>query len=201
MPTEITLILIGLAVALAAILVLRFSRQIARFLLIAGGVVAVIAMALALTAQARATQQAARAATVAAAGQAATSAAMSLILFLLIVIVVLLLAIGGAVAAWLWWQRRQRQRQYRDTLQQAQVLALLNGQRPPALRRPARSSQMPGSPIIVVPGQQYPPAYPQYPPAVTMDDLRQALEALEGGRDPLAELMPPPNDNSWEVLE
>ena len=89
MPTEAMVALIGLAVALTTILSIRFGRQIARGLLIIGGLAAVIAIAYALAEQARASRQAAKAASIAAAGQAVESVAVTLLATLLVIVVIL----------------------------------------------------------------------------------------------------------------
>jgi len=192
-PTIIFVILAGVAVAALGILVLRLGRRLALFLLAGGGLVAVIAVAVALFEQARATRQAAEAATVAAAGQAVTSAAASITLFLVTVILFLLLLAVGAVAAVLYWRRYQRREQFRDTLAQAQALALLQGARLPAghAARPALPQQQAGGGNVLVFGGS------QQAPGVTLEQLQAAIEATQRGRaDPLAGLLPP---DEWEV--
>jgi len=194
-PTIIFVILAGVAVAALGFLTLKLGRRLAIFLLALGGCVAVVAVALALLEQARATREAARAATVAAAGQAVTSAATSITLFLVMVILLMLLLAGGAVAAVLYWRRYQRREQLRDALAQAQALALLQGARLPAghTARPALPQQQAGGNVLVFPGGGQ-----QAPPGVTLEDLARAVEAMQQGRaDPLAGLLPP---DDWEVL-
>lgn len=89
MPTEAMVVLIGLAVALTGVLLIRIGRQIARGLLIIGGLAAVIAIAYALAEQARASRQAAKAVSIAAAGQAVESVAVTLLATLLVIVVIL----------------------------------------------------------------------------------------------------------------
>lgn len=182
MDVTIIVILAGVGVAVLAILFLRLGRKLAIFLLAAGGCVAVVAMAFALTEQARATRQAAEAATVAAAGQAVTSAATSITLFLVMVILFSLLLAVGAVAAVLYWRRYQRREQLRDTLAQAQALALLQGARLPAGHgaRPALPQPQAGGGNVLVFGGS------QQAPGVTLEQLQAAMEAMQQGRpDPL----------------
>jgi hypothetical protein len=187
--TIIFVILAGVAVAALGILVLRLGRRLALFLLVGGGLAAVIAVAVALAEQARATRQAAQAATVAAAGQAVTSAATSITLFLLAVLFGGVLLAVGAVVAVLYWRHWQRREQFRDVLAQAQAIALLQGARPPA---PPRQSlpQAGGGNVLVFPGGQQ-------APGVTLEQLQAAMQAMQGQADPLAGLLPP---DEWEVL-
>ena len=85
MPIEVE-ILIGLAVALlVTLLMVRLGRQIARGLLIIGGLAAVLAIAYALTEQARTSRQAAKAVSIAAAGQAVESVSVTLLATLLVI--------------------------------------------------------------------------------------------------------------------
>jgi hypothetical protein len=206
MTTETIVVLVGAGVALLAILMLRLGKRLAIGLLILGGLAAVVAVALALLAQASANretaiaaQKAAEAAQIAAAGQSMTSAATGLTLFLVALLVVLALGFGGACAAWRWWQKRQKQEQYADMLRQAQLYALMAGGRMPALRMPSipqwPTYTAPGAsgPVIVV-GQQ-PPAYSPYPYTYPPSAIGQAEY------DPYAGLLPPPDDDGWEVLD
>jgi uncharacterized membrane protein YciS (DUF1049 family) len=115
MPTELAAILIGLATALAGILILRMGRQIAKFLLIGGGLAALIAIALAMISQAKATQRVAQATTVAVTGQAAGSAAVTLLAVLLVLTVILALATVG----YFWLRARQAERRAARAVEQA----------------------------------------------------------------------------------
>jgi flagellar basal body-associated protein FliL len=87
-------VLIGVGVAVAAILLLRFAKQIAIFLLIAGVLVAIIAVCFALASQSEATRQTAQAAKVSSVGQTANSVAMTVMVILLVLVV---LAAGGGM--------------------------------------------------------------------------------------------------------
>lgn len=184
-------ILIGVAVAALGILVLKLGKRLALFLLAGGGLVAVIAVAYALAEQARATRQAAEAATVAAAGQAATSAATSITLFLLAVLFGFALLAVGTAAAVMYWRRYQRREQFRDALAQAQILAVMQGTRPPAGYAPRPALPQAGGNVLVFPGGQ------QQASGLNLEDLARALEAVQGQADPLAGLLLP---DEWEVL-
>jgi hypothetical protein len=203
MSTEIIIILGGIGVAVLGILILSLGKKLARFLIIAGGLAAVVVFALAMLAQASASRQAAQAATeaaraaeVASVGQTATSAALSIIVFLaLVLVLVILLAVGG-VAAWLWWQKYQRQTCYQEMMAQAQMYAAMNGVRPvaPPQPRPALPyHQVPAgsSPVIIVSG-----AAPQYPYQPTVVDL-SGLQTGQGQGNPLTGLLPPMDDETW----
>jgi hypothetical protein len=198
MSAEITVILVGAAVAALGILILRLGRRLATFLLIAGALGVAGSTAWALAAQAGATRRVAEVAEVQAVTNAGLSAAVSITLFLLVLILVLILAVAGAVAAWLWWQRRQKQMQWQEALRQAQLYAILSGGSPPAHRQvPSYTAhQGVGGPVIVFPGQQHPQVPP--PAGISLEDLARALQAAQGQPDPLAGLLPP---DEWEVLE
>ena len=214
---EVILVLVGLAAVALAILFLRLGKRLAIGLLILGGMATVITVALAMLGQASANretaiaaQQAAQAAQVAAAGQTMTSAATSITLFLVILLLVVVLVIAGVAFAWFWWQKRQRREQYANMLQQAQIYALINGQRastlrlPPAPQMPAHTPLGMGGPVIVMPGQQS-PQYPAYPssPIASIDDLARALRLAQSAyevqqaSDPFAGLLPPIDDADW----
>jgi hypothetical protein len=107
---ETIVILIGAAVAILAILTLALTRKLGLFLLIAGGIVAVIIVAQAMRGQAEATQETAvaaqetaQAATTATAGQTVTSLALAALASLLA-----LVAILATVAVIYFWFRARR---------------------------------------------------------------------------------------------
>jgi flagellar basal body-associated protein FliL len=209
MTTETMIILGGAGVALLAILMLRLGKRLAIGLLILGGLAVVGTVALSMLGQASATretaiaaQQAAQAAQTATAGQAMTGTATSITLFLVILLLIVVLAIAGVAFAWVWWQKRQRREQYVDMLRQAQLYAVLQGQRLPGpARRPVYPAiqALPGYPTqaappsVIVVGQQ-PAAYSPYP--YTYPPM--AIGQSEG--DSFVDFLPPP-DNAWEVLD
>jgi len=103
-------ILIGAAVAILAILTLALTRKLGIFLLLAGGVVAVIIVAQAMRGQAQATQEtavaaqeAAQAATTATVGQTVTSFALVALVGLLAVVAIL-----SIVVVVYFWLRARR---------------------------------------------------------------------------------------------
>lgn len=98
MARETAIVLIGLAIAILGILLLRVGRQIARFLLALGGLGVIGTVAYALVAQATATCQAAQAATVASVGQTAGSITTTILAVLLIAVVLAALTGGGYLA-------------------------------------------------------------------------------------------------------
>jgi hypothetical protein len=93
-PEMATNILIGVGVVAVALIVLRFAKQIAIFLGIAGALVLGIALLSAMSSQAKATQRAAEAATAASVGQTANSVGVTILSILLVLVI---LAGGGAV--------------------------------------------------------------------------------------------------------
>jgi len=186
---------IGLIViVILLIIVSKLGKALGRFIL-ALGALAVTGLGLAtLLVQADASRQAAQAATAAATGQTAISAAMSIIVFLLVIIVALVVAAVSTVVGWQWWKRYQKRQKMRDVLEQAQLYALLQGTRLPSPRSTAGAlPQQPGSNILVFPGGQ------QAAPGVSLEDLAAALQAAQGRPNP--SLLPPLEDNRWEVLE
>ena len=103
-------ILIGAAVAILAILTLALTRKLGAFLLLVGGIAAVIIVAQAMRGQAQATQEtalaaqeAAQAATTATAGQTMTSFALAALAGLLVVVAIL-----AIVAVIYFWLRARR---------------------------------------------------------------------------------------------
>jgi hypothetical protein len=107
---ETIVILIGVAVAILAILTLILTRNLGLFLLIAGGIAAVIIVAQAMRGQAEATQETAvavqetaQAATTATVGQTVTSLALSALAGLLALVVVV-----AIVAVAYFWFRAKR---------------------------------------------------------------------------------------------
>ena len=110
-------ILIGAAVAILAILTLILTRKLGTFLLLAGGVAAVVIVALAMLGQAEATQETAVASQETAlaaqeAAQAATTATVgqTVVSFALVALVCLLavVAIVAIVAVLYFWLRSRR---------------------------------------------------------------------------------------------
>ena len=116
------------------------------------------------------------------------SAATSIICFLLAVIAGLLLTTASAVLAWQWWKARQKRARLQEALQQAQIYALMGGERLPTglARRRLPYSQGGGNVIVLGGGAQ------QTVPNLTLDDL--------GAADSLASLLPP-DGGGWEVLQ
>ena len=102
MPMEFYVILVGVGVVALAWLLLRFGKIIARWALIFGVLVAVIAFGLAALEHARATRTAVKAATVAGAGAAGMSA--------LAVVLAVLLACAVGVAGYFWLRVRRLER-------------------------------------------------------------------------------------------
>ncbi len=107
---ETIVILIGAAVAILAILVLALTRKLGLFLLLAGGIVAVIIVAQAMRGQAEATQETAvaaqetaQAATTATVGQTVTSLALSALAGLLALVTILAIV----AALYFWFQARR----------------------------------------------------------------------------------------------
>ena len=226
MSTETAIILVGIGVALLAILMLRLGKRLAIGLLILGGLAVIGTAALSMLTQASATretaiaaQRAAEAAQTAAAGQAMTSAATSITLFLVALLLVLVLTAGGAALAWSWWQKQQKHRNTFDLLRQAQLYTLLNGQPSPTLRSPRvprpQTYNLPttNDPLVVMPAQQIDPYLAYSPtPALPQDNsstelarsLIRALElvqSLQGYRgqepySPLTNLLPPDGVNA-----
>jgi hypothetical protein len=110
---ETIVILIGAAVAILAILTLALTRKLGLFLLIAGGIAAVIIVAQAMRGQAEATQETAvaaqetaQAATTATVGQTVTSLALAALAGLLALLTIL--AIVAALYFWLRARRTER---------------------------------------------------------------------------------------------
>jgi hypothetical protein len=203
----------GIGVVILGVLVLRLGKRLTVGLLILGALIVIGALAFALIGQsaanyqtARAATEAARAAEIASAGQAATSAANSIITALVLLIVVLVLALGGGFAGWHWWQKRQRREKWAETIRQAQLYAIMNGQHIP---RRSTSPQLPtyyqqppaGGPVIVMaPGQQSPVYPPYYGGGISLEDLARAVQATQS-RDPFEDLLPPDDAGGWEVVE
>ncbi|MBN1954999.1 MAG: hypothetical protein JW900_08115 [Anaerolineae bacterium] len=104
------LVLILVAALVVAILVLRFAREIGRFLLVASGIGVAGIVGWALLAQARATQQVAETATVTSKGQAAAGIGVTVLAVLLAIVVA---GAGGVVGYLLlrlrWAERRAGQ--------------------------------------------------------------------------------------------
>jgi hypothetical protein len=105
--SDVMFILAGLAMVVLATLLLRFAKQIGFFLLIAGGVVAVVAIALALTAQAEANRQAAQAMKMASASQTASSVGITVLAILLVLVIL----IGGGAVLYFYVRMRQAESQ------------------------------------------------------------------------------------------
>ena len=118
------------------------------------------------------------------------------------------LAVAGVACGWTWWQRQQKREGYLEMLRQAQVYAALQGQRPPgAARRPVYPAMqaLPGYPTqaappsVIVVGQQ--PQTP-YPPPYAYSSHYPPVAMGQGEGDPYAGfLLPPPDDDEWEVLD
>ena len=97
-------LIVGIIAALiVTVVVIRFAKQIATFLLVAGGIVAVIVVGWALLKQGQATEEAAQAVTVASSGQATASVGVTVLATLL----VLVLIAGGIGIAYLVWRLRR----------------------------------------------------------------------------------------------
>ncbi|MBN1815436.1 MAG: hypothetical protein JXA14_26625 [Anaerolineae bacterium] len=203
----------GIGAAVLGMLVLRLGKRLAVGLLVLGVLVVIGALAFALIGQSAANYQTARAATeaahaaeIASAGQAATSAANSIITALVLLIVVLVLGLGGTFIGWRWWQNRQKREKWAETVRQAQLYAIMNGQqaphRPASLQLPTYYQQPPaGGPVIVMaPGPQPPaPAYPPYHGGISLEDLARVMQATQS-HDPFDDLLPPDDAGGWEVV-
>jgi hypothetical protein len=118
MPTqavshELTVILIGAAIALLAILTLLLTRKFGVFLLIAGGLAVAFIFGRAMWNQAQAThetakaaQETARAATVSSVGQTIGNVAVTVLAVVLVIVVIL--AVAAVAFFWLRAQRAER---------------------------------------------------------------------------------------------
>jgi hypothetical protein len=112
-PSQLLVVLIGLAVVALAILLLRMGRKIAIFLLVVGGLVVSVAVTLTMLAQADASRQAAiaaqrsaEAATVSAAGQTLGN----IIVAVLALVILGIVGAGGVGGVYLYirWQLAER---------------------------------------------------------------------------------------------
>ncbi len=83
-----------------------------------------------------------------------TSAAVTVRRFAMGMLAVVVLGPVGAVAGYLWWQEHQRQSRFQDTLAQAQVYALISGQRSQLAAGMGRRPGQQGGTVIMVGGQQ-----------------------------------------------
>jgi hypothetical protein len=150
------LILIIAGAILLGVILIRLGRQIAIFLLVGGGIAAVIVVGLAILDQAEATRQAAQVATVASAGQTGAT-----ILATMLVIVV----IGGGLGiAYLVWRLRRTER--RLERQQGQWQPGPNvrwSQQSQPEPLPSYGNPLPPDPLLAPPAAYHPYAYP-YPP-------------------------------------
>jgi hypothetical protein len=104
------------------------------------------------------------------------SAAASITLFLMGVLAFVVVTIVVVVVGREWWQERRRQARLREALQQAQLYALLSGERVPTGSAQVRFPQRGGN-VILIGGQQMTPR-----------------------QDALADFLPPEADG-WEVIQ
>ncbi len=105
MNTELLIILVGIATVALLWLLLKFGRQIARVLLIAGVLVLALMLAAALLEQASATRKVATVATVASVGAAGASIGM------VVLALVTLTSVGAGGYFWIRWKLAERRRE------------------------------------------------------------------------------------------
>lgn len=162
MSTEpLALLAMGVVVAVVLLaLLVNLFRAMTRFALAVGAVLALMALcAVALSLVSRPTLPTPRVEIVTqdqskALPPVGPSAAVAVRRFLVGLLVAGLLGTVGAVTGQHWWQERQRQARLREALQQAQVYALLSGERL-SQGLPRRLTQGGGN-VIVLGGQQEP---------------------------------------------
>lgn len=187
---EVILVLLGAIVV--GVVLIRLGRQIAIFLLVAGGLGVVAIIALAVLNQAQATRRSAEAAAVASTGQTASSVGVTVLGTLLAVVVVA----GGLVIAYQAWRlrraRRRATRQHRQWRPGPNALwgqeGQLHGYQVPVERRLAPPPGYPPTHYPPYPPMGYPPppSYPGggYQPVVVIYDDGAGLD-----EDPL-EMLP-----------